>query len=126
MAWDTVKFYAFSNEANFEEIGPLVQKLLTFVRLGFKREHCALVFFLPKPSDKMRLSSACQLNEAIGLPLMTFSTRGMPAPRATSAQVAAQLPFGLDQSACLPVLASRKFRRAAASCARQARGTGPG
>ena len=39
-----------------------------------------------------------QGNEAvpIGLPLMSFSTRGMPAPRATYAQVAAQLPFGLD------------------------------
>ena len=39
MAWDNVKFYDFSNEAYFEKIGPLVQKLLAFVRLGFKWEH---------------------------------------------------------------------------------------
>ena len=30
----------FSNQAYFEEIGPLVHKVLTFVRLGFKWEHC--------------------------------------------------------------------------------------
>ena len=37
----------------------------------------------------------------ICLPLMSFSTRGVPAPRTTSAQVTAQLSFGLDQSAYL-------------------------
>ena len=43
MAWNNVK-NDFSNEAYFEVIGPLVQKLLSFVRLGLKWKHCALVW----------------------------------------------------------------------------------
>ena len=33
---DEGEFYALLNEAYFEEIGPLVKKLWTFDRLGFK------------------------------------------------------------------------------------------
>ena len=52
MAWDDVKFYAFSNQAYFEEIDPLVQKLLTIaasvsngntVRWCDEGRHCASV-----------------------------------------------------------------------------------
>ena len=42
MMGDNVEFYVLSNEVYFKEIGLLVQRVLTFVCLGFRKEHCAM------------------------------------------------------------------------------------
>ena len=42
VARDKVEFYALSDESYFEEIGPWVKKLQTFVRPGFNYEHSAM------------------------------------------------------------------------------------
>ena len=66
MTRDNVELYALSNETYFEEIGPLVQKLWPFVRLGFKKEHCALP--CSKPARRKGTNPASHF----GMPVLTI------------------------------------------------------